>query len=183
MRSSCAISFRAELHRLGPQRARGAPQHPGGHSKAIGHLLAPSPPHLPSGDFLCNEIFPFLKIFTRFYGQVQFSIYICLLYRYLYKLLYSFRRVLKGCYPIPLPEFDKYCFCSKVHRKQHRTNLSSPCWDSRFTPPTFCSTSGDHISDLKPEDNPHLSFALLLPALLLPGAASLLWDSTVPNTS
>lgn len=47
-------------------------------------------------------------------------------------LSYSFRRILKGCYPIQLPELDKYWFCSKVHRKQHRTNLSSPFWDQQI---------------------------------------------------
>lgn len=58
-------------------------------------------PHPPSGDFLSNEVLPFIRIFIGRFNSLFISV------------LYSFRRILKGCSPIQLPEFDKYCFCSK----------------------------------------------------------------------
>lgn len=107
-----------------------APSGTGSHIKVIGHLLAPSPPHLPTGDFLSNEFFLSSKVSWNFMAKFNF-LFISVL------LLYCFGRILKGFYPIHLAEFDKYSFCSKVHRKQHRTNLPGPCWDQQIHTSTF----------------------------------------------
>lgn len=74
-----------------------------------------------------------------------------------------------------LPEFDKYCWCSEGHRKHHRTNLSSPCWDQQIHTSNFLF----HFCWYAAKGQfPHfLCLAAVCPAASLP------WDSTGLNTS
>lgn len=143
MRSSCAINIRPELHQLGTQKATGAAQHPatqGATPKSLDTFW--HSPHLIFllGIFFVRQFFLSSKISWNFIAKLNFLfisffvflfiyIFVYLFISFFVLLLYSSGRILKGFYRIHLPEFDKYCFCSKVHRKQRRTNLPSPCWD------------------------------------------------------
>lgn len=75
--SSCHRQW-SELHSLRTHKAVGAHQHlvpQWAAAKSLEAFRHPSPPHVPSRDFLPNETIPFINNFIKLYIQVQFSIY------------------------------------------------------------------------------------------------------------